>query len=257
MLNHIQYIALYTIVRRELVRMFRIALQVFLPPIVSTLLYFIIFGSVMGSRIGAIQGASYIAFITPGLIMMAVVNNAYANVSSSLFSARFQKNVEEMLISPMHPGILLLGYTLGGILRGLIIGMLIFMVAAAFVPLDFSTLPKTMAIIIMVAAIFSLAGFTNAMLAHSFDDISIIPTFVLTPLTYLGGVFYSVSMLSPAWQTITYLNPIFYMVNLLRSTMIGQPEVSNILAWSITGLLMFGMIALNLLLLKRGTGFRE
>lgn len=257
MINHIQLIALYTLVRREIVRMFRIASQVFLPPIISTLLYFIIFGTVMGSRIGNIAGANYTLFIAPGLIMMAVVNNAYANVSSSLFSARFQKSIEEMLVSPMHNGVLLLGYTIGGILRGLIIGVLLFFVSAFFLDLNLAQLPATLGIIILVSAIFSLAGFTNAILARSFDDISIIPTFVLTPLTYLGGVFYSIHMLSPFWQKLMYANPVFYMVNLLRHTMTGQEEVSVIVALSFIGIFLILLIGINLMLLKKGTGLRE
>lgn len=252
-----QFIGLYTIVRRELIRMFRIASQVFLPPVITTLLYFLIFGAIMGERIGLIEGVNYTLFIAPGLVMMAVITNAYANVSTSLFSVRFQKSIEEVLISPMHYSLILLGYTLGGVLRGVIVAMLVFLVAFFFLDLDFKTLPMTMGIVVLVAALFSLAGFTNGMLARNFDDVALVPTFILAPLTYLGGVFYSTSMLPPIWQHITWFNPIFYMVNALRHVMIGQQEVNMVLAMSIIcGMLGF-LIGLNLYLLKKGTGLRE
>ena len=164
-----QLIALYTLIRRELVRMFRIASQVFLPPVITTLLYFLIFGTVIGDRIGIIQGISYAAFIAPGLIMMAVITNAYSNVSTSLFSVRFQRSIEEMLVSPMHYSLLLLGYTLSGVLRGVIVAALVYLVAYFFLDVEFSRLPMTLLVVILVAALFSLAGFTNGMLARTFD----------------------------------------------------------------------------------------
>ena len=257
MIINTQLIGLYTMVRRELIRMFRIASQVFLPPVITTLLYFLIFGSIMGGRIGLIEGVNYTLFIAPGLVMMAVITNAYSNVSTSLFSVRFQKSVEEVLISPMHYSLILLGYTLGGVLRGVIVALLVFLVAFFFLDIDFRALPMTLGIVILVAALFSLAGFTNGMLARSFDDVALIPTFVLGPLTYLGGVFYSTSMLPPLWKNLTYFNPIFYMVNALRHAMIGQQEVNMTLAMSIICLMVVLLTCLNLVLLKRGTGLRE
>lgn len=253
----IQIVALYTLVRRELVRMFRIASQVFLPPVITTTLYFLIFGSLIGPRIGTIQGVSYPEFIAPGLIMMTVIVNSYGNVSSSLFSVRFQKSIEEMLISPMNNGLLLLGYVFGGVLRGLIVAVLVFLIASFFLTIKLEQLPMTLLVVLLVSAIFSLAGFTNAMLARNFDDIMLIPTFVLTPLTYLGGVFYSVSMLPPFWQQLTYLNPILYMVNALRHAMIGQEEVSMNLAMAIILSLLVLLTILNLVMLKKGVGLRE
>ena len=244
-------------VRRELIRMFRIASQVFLPPVITTVLYFLIFGSIMGGRIGLIQGVSYTLFIAPGLVMMAVITNAYSNVSTSLFSVRFQKSIEEVLISPMHYSLILLGYTLGGILRGGIVAVLVFVVAFFFLDLDFKTLPMTLMIVVLVAALFSLAGFTNGMLARNFDDVALVPTFVLAPLTYLGGVFYSTSMLPPIWKQLTYFNPIFYMVNALRHVMIGREEVNMGIAMTLILLMVVLLIGLNLFLLKRGTGLRD
>lgn len=252
-----QFIALYTLVRRELVRMFRISSQVFLPPVITTTLYFLIFGSLIGSRIGNIEGVSYPMFIAPGLIMMSVIVNSYGNVSSSLYGVRFQRSVEEMLVSPMHHGLLLLGYVIGGVFRGLIVASLVFLIASFFLTIELSHLPMTLLVVLLVSAIFSLAGFTNAMVARSFDDIMIIPTFVLTPLTYLGGVFYSVTMLPEPWQKISWFNPILYMVNALRNAMIGQSEVSISLAMSIIVLMLVLLTITNMILLKKGVGLRE
>jgi len=252
-----QLISLYTLIHRELVRMFRIFSQVFLPPVISTLLYFLIFGAIIGQRVGSIQGVSYSSFIAPGLILMAVITNAYSNVSSSLFSVRFQKNIEEMLISPMHYSLLLLGFTLGGILRGLIVAILVFLVSICFVDVDLHHLPLALLIVILTAALFSLAGFANGMLARNFDDVALVPTFILTPLTYLGGVFYATDMLSPFWQKLLYVNPIFYMVNALRHAMIGKQEINMSLAMAVICLLLLALIILNLVLLKKGVGLRE
>lgn len=253
-----QLIALYTIVRRELVRMFRIATQVFLPPVITTTLYFLIFGSLIGSRIGDIQGVSYPMFIAPGLIMMTVIVNSYGNVSTSLYSVRFQKSIEELLVSPMRNGLILLGYIMGGICRGLIVAILVFLVATFFVSsIKLNHLPMTLLVVVLVSAVFSLAGFTNAMIARNFDDIMIIPTFVLTPLTYLGGVFYSTSMLPPFWEKVSHLNPILYMVNALRHAMINQGEVNMTFAMAIIVLMLVLLTILNMVLLNKGVGLRD
>ena len=257
MANKQQVIALYTLVRRELMRMFRIASQVFLPPVITTALYFLIFGSLIGPRIGQIEGVSYPMFIAPGLIMMSVIINSYGNVSTSLFSVRFQKSIEELLVSPMHDSLLLLGYVFGGVLRGLIVAILVYIVASFFLTIPFNHLPMTLLVVILVSTIFSLAGFTNGMVARNFDDVMIVPTFILTPLTYLGGVFYSTSMLPVFWQKITFLNPIFYMVNALRHVMIGQEEVSIGLSMTVIGCMLVSLIVLNMVLLKKGVGLRE
>jgi ABC-2 type transport system permease protein len=252
-----QTIAVYTLVRRELVRMFRIATQVFLPPVITTTLYFLIFGSLIGPRIGSIQGVSYPMFIAPGLIMMSVIVNSYGNVSSSLYSVRFQKSIDEMLVSPMHNSLLLFGYVLGGMFRGLIVAALVYIIASFFLTIELSHLPMTLLVVLLVSAVFSLAGFTNAMVARNFDDIMIVPTFILTPLTYLGGVFYSINMLPEFWQKISWLNPILYMVNALRNAMIGQSEVNTTLAMGIIVLMLALLTFINMILLKKGVGFRE
>ncbi|MDI9818753.1 MULTISPECIES: ABC transporter permease [unclassified Legionella] len=252
-----QIIALYTLVRRELVRMFRIASQVFLPPVITTALYFLIFGSLIGERIGPVQGVSYPQFIAPGLIMMSVITNAYSNVSTSLFSVRFQKSIEEMLVSPMHDSLLLFGYILGGMLRGLIVAILVFLVSCFFVKIQFNHLPLTFFVVLLVSALFSLAGFINAMIARNFDDVMIIPTFVLAPLTYLGGVFYATNMLPPFWQTVSHLNPILYMVNALRYAMIGQQEVNISVALAVISAMVILLTGINMVLLRKGIGLRD
>ena len=252
-----QTIAFYTLVRRELVRMFRIASQVFLPPVITTALYFLIFGNLVGSRIGPIDGVSYTMFIAPGLIMMSIITNAYGNVSTSLFSVRFQKSIEEILISPIKDGLLLLGYVFGGILRGVIVALLVFMVACFFMPMRVENTPLAILVVILVSAVFSLAGFTNAMLARNFDDVMLVPTFILTPLTYLGGVFYSSTMLPPVWQAVSHCNPILYMVSALRHAMIGQGEVNLAVSMIIICLMLGSLIALNLIMLKKGIGMRD
>ena len=189
--------------------------------------------------------------------MMSVITNAYGNVSTSLFSIRFQRSIEEILISPIHNGLLLLGYILGGILRGMIVALLVFVVSCFFMPLSIQNIPLTILIMLLVSAIFSLAGFTNAMLARSFDDVMLVPTFILTPLTYLGGVFYSTSMLPPFWRMVSQFNPILYMVNALRYAMIGQQEVSLALSMTIIGSMLVFLVILNLHMLNKGIGMRE
>ncbi|KTC65267.1 ABC transporter permease [Legionella adelaidensis] len=252
-----QFIAVYTLVRRELVRMFRIFSQVFLPPVITTLLYFLIFGSVIGKRIGSVEGVDYTLFIAPGLIMMAVITNAYANVSTSLFSSRFQKNIEEMLVSPLHYSLLLLGFVLGGTLRGMLVALFVFIVCLFFVPFSLEHMFLALLVVFLVATLFSLAGFANGMLARNFDDVAIVPTFILAPLTYLGGVFYTSNMLSPFWQKMMYFNPIFYMVNAIRHVMIGQDETNIVLALAVIVIMLVFLTIMNLILLKRGIGIRE
>jgi ABC-2 type transport system permease protein len=253
----LQCIALYTLTRRELVRMFRIPSQVFLPSIITSLLYFLIFGDVIGHRVGTIGGHSFNAFIAPGLIMMAVINNAYSNVSSSLFSVRFQKSIEEMLVSPMHWSVLILGYTLGGIFRGLIIGTMLLLVAYFFAEIDLANLPLIFFVIFLVSALFSLAGFINGMFARTFDGIAFVPTFILSPLTYLGGVFYTSSMLPPFWQHLTQFNPIFYMVNAMRDAMLGQNPHDMQLAMYIIMATLAILAAVTCLLVKKDIGLRD
>jgi ABC-2 type transport system permease protein len=252
-----QSIALYTLVRREILRMFRIYTQVFLPAIITTSLYFLIFGHLIGDRIGHISQIPYIVFIAPGLIMMTVINNSYGNVSSSLFSARFQKNIEELLVSPMSTWSILLGYVCGGIIRGLIVAGLVLGVSAFFIPIHIAHPWLFILLILLIASIFSLAGFTNALFARTFDDIMIIPTFILTPMTYLGGVFYSTQMLQPFWHHITHYNPIWHMMSALRYAMLDYQESYLAQSSWIIGLLLCMLVGLNTFLLRQGRGLRD
>ncbi len=244
-----QWIAFRTILRKEIKRFTRIWVQTLLPPAITMALYFVIFGKLIGSRIGEMDGFSYIQFVAPGLIMMSVLTNSYSNVVSSFFSAKFQRSVEEILVSPTPNYIILLGYCMGGVARGLAVGVLVTLLSLVFTDLHIHSWVVTVAIVILTSMLFSLAGFINAVYANSFDDISIIPTFVLTPLTYLGGVFYSIHLLPDFWQGVSQLNPILYMVNAFRYGMLGVSDIN--VAGAFAGLLVclavLFMIGLHLL----------
>ena len=252
-----QWIALSTIVRKEIVRFTRIWVQTLLPPVITMGLYFVIFGQLIGSRIGQMDGFSYMEFVVPGLIMMSVITNSYSNVVSSFFGVKFQKSVEELLVSPTPNYIILLGYVLGGVSRGLLVGFIVTLVSFFFTDLTIHSLPITIAIVFMTAVVFSLAGFFNAVFARTFDDISIVPTFILTPLTYLGGVFYSISLLPPFWQSVSQLNPILYMVNAFRYGILGISDIN--INYAFFGVLVFIILltVICLRLLARGTRLRS
>ena len=226
-----------TILRREVRRFTRIWPQTLVPPVITMSLYFVIFGSLIGSRIGEMGGFSYMEFVVPGLIMMAVITNSYSNVASSFYSAKFQRNVEELLVSPTPNWVIMAGYVLGGVARGLIVGLVVTLIALFFTDLNVQHIGLTVSIVFLAAVLFSLAGFINAIFANSFDDISIIPTFILTPLTYLGGVFYSIELLSPFWQGLSKLNPVLYMVNAFRYGVLGVSDINVI--WAFIGVLVF------------------
>lgn len=256
-LSHNNRIALHAILSKEIARYVRIWPQTLLPPAITTTLYFMIFGNFVGSRIGSLGGVSYMEYILPGLVMMSVITNSYANVVSSFFSAKFQRSIEELLVAPVPDGILLLGYVLGGVSRGLLTAMIVTALSLLFVPLQVQHWGLMLALVLLASALFSLGGFINAVYAKKFDDTSIIPTFVLTPLTYLGGVFYSISWLPPVWQTISHFNPVLYLVNAFRYSFMGHSDVSIGLAF---GLLSAGLVllaAFAMWLLRRGTGLRS
>lgn len=221
-----QLTAFVTIIKKEIKRILRIWPQTLLPPAITMTLYFVIFGTMIGSRVGEMGGVSYMQFIVPGLIMMAVITNSYSNVVSSFFSTKFHGNIEEMLISPMSKHAILLGFISGGVFRGLAVGLIVTLLALFFTQLSISHLFVTIFTVIATSVLFSLAGMINAVFAKSFDDISIIPSFVLTPLTYLGGVFYAISDLPQIWQKISLLNPIVYMVNAFRYGVLGHSDVN-------------------------------
>ncbi len=252
-----QYMALSTIVLKEIRRFTRIWVQTILPAAITMTLYFVIFGNLIGSQLNDIHGLKYIDYIVPGIILMAIINNSYANVVSSFFSAKFQRHVEELLISPMPNYLIVLGYVSGGVARGLMVGLTVTVVAAFFVDLHFYSLTATLAVAVLTSMLFSLAGFINAAYAKSFDDISIIPTFVLTPLTYLGGVFYSVEMLPGVWHSISLANPILYMVNALRYGMLGVSDINIVTAFSMIIAFVLSLYLFALYLLHKGIGVRN
>lgn len=250
-------VALFTLVRKEIRRFMRIWPQTLLPPAITMSLYFVIFGNLVGSRIGEMNGYSYMQFIVPGLIMMAVITNSYSNVSSSFFSVKFQKSIEELLISPVPLHLIILGYVIGGISRGVLVGAIVTLMSLFFTDLSIHNLFVTIYTIIITSLLFSLGGFINAVYAKSFDDISIIPTFVLTPLTYLGGVFYSISALSPFWQTLSLANPIVYMVNAFRYGILGHSDVNVTISLGIISLFCVTLYAIAYYLLARGSGMPD
>jgi ABC-2 type transport system permease protein len=252
------FVALQTIVRREIVRIMRIWTQTLIPPAITMTLYFVIFGKLIGSRIGNIQGEfTYMQYIVPGLVMMSIITNSYGNISSSFFGAKFQRSVEEMLVSPMSNWVILLGYVTGAVVRGLIVGFLVLLIALFFTKLHVAHPLVTVLSVLFGATIFSLAGFVNAIYAKKFDDIALVPTFVLTPLTYLGGVFYSVNMLSEPWQAISRINPILYMVNAFRFGVLGISDVHVGMAFGVMLIFVIGLSWLALSLLSRGVGLRS
>ena len=251
-----RYIAFETIVTREVRRFSRIWLQTLVPPAITIWLYFVIFGNLVGRRIGEMGGFQYMEFIIPGLIMMSVIQNSYSNVVSSFFSQKFQKTVEEMLVAPIPNYIILTGLVVGGMSRGLAVGAIVTLMSLLFVDLNIEHPTITFFIILLTSAVFSLAGFINAVFADSFDDISIIPTFVLTPLIYLGGVFYSVQLLPTFWQFVSGLNPIFYMVNAFRYGILGTSDVDVRWAFIILGIFLIGLYIGCICLLRNGKGIR-
>jgi ABC-2 type transport system permease protein len=252
-----QRVALYTIVRREVARILRIWGQTLVPPAITMTLYFLIFGGLIGSRVGEMDGIKYMDFIVPGLVMMSIIQNSYGNISSSFFGAKFGRHIEELLVSPMPAWVILGGYVAGAVLRGLMVGAIVLVIAMFFTHVRMPHPFVTLTTVLLGATIFALAGFVNAVYAKKFDDIAIVPTFILTPLTYLGGVFYSVKLL-PDWaEAATHLNPIFYMVNAFRYGLLGVSDVPLLLAYA----LMLGFVVvlggLSLWLLKRGVGMRS
>lgn len=249
-------VAFATILVKEMRRFLRIWVQTILPPMITTALYFVIFGKMIGSQLAPIEGYNYMDFIVPGLIMMTVISNSYANVVSSFYGSKFQRYIEELLIAPIPLSLILLGFIAGGVARGLIVGAMVTVVAAFFVDLQLHNIWVTLSVLLLTSILFALGGFINAIYANSFDDISIIPTFVLVPLTYLGGIFYSVHMLPGIWQTISLGNPILYMINTFRYGMLGISDIDLLTAYTVIILFIVALYSYSLWLLKRGVGLR-
>ena len=253
----LNFVAVKTIIRKEMSRVLRIWVQTIVPPAIMMTLYFIIFGNLIGSRIGVMDGFDYMQYIAPGLIMMSVITNSYGNVVSSFFGAKFGKHVEEMLVSPMSYATIIIGHVAGGVLRGLLVGMLVTVIALFFTKLQIAHPLITISVVLLSSIVFSLAGFINAVFAKKFDDISIVPTFVLTPLTYLGGVFYSISMLPEFWQNVSKLNPILYMVNAFRYGILGTSDIGIGHAYLILFVFVILLFSGCMYLMRRGIGIRE
>ena len=253
----LNWIGLKTIVTKEVLRVLRIWVQTIVPPAITMTLYFIIFGNLIGRRIGTMDGFDYMQYIAPGLIMMSVITNSYGNVVSSFFGAKFGRHIEEMIVSPMSNATIILGHVAGGVIRGLLVGAMVTMIALAFTSLQVKHPLITISMVLLTSIVFALAGFINATFARKFDDISIIPTFVLTPLTYLGGVFYSISLLPEFWQQVSRGNPILYMVNAFRYGILGVSDISIYTAYAIVSLFVAGLFTACLLLLNHGVGIRE
>ena len=250
-------VAMKTIVRKEVIRVLRIWVQTIIPPAITMTLYFIIFGNLIGRRIGTMDGFDYMQYIAPGLIMMSVITNSYGNVVSSFFGAKFGRHIEEMIVSPMSNATIILGHVAGGVLRGMLVGLLVTVIALFFTRLTVTHPLITISIVLLSSTVFALAGFINAIFAKKFDDIAIVPTFVLTPLTYLGGVFYSISLLPDFWQKVSLANPILYMVNAFRYGILGTSDISIGVAYAILLIFVIGLFSACLYLLNRGVGIRE
>ena len=250
-------VAYRTLVRRELTRILRIWGQTLVPPAITMTLYFLIFGSLIGRRIGDMGGFDYMDFIVPGLVMMSVIQNAYGNISSSFFGAKFGRHIEELLVSPLPSWVILLGYVTGAVARGMMVGVIVLGIAMCFTHVRMPHPLVTVTTVLLAATVFALAGFVNAVYAKKFDDIAIVPTFILTPLTYLGGVFYSVSLLPPFWESVSWFNPVLHMVNAFRFGLLGVSDVPLWIAYAVMVGLAAALSALGLSLLHRGVGLRS
>lgn len=250
------WVGFITILKKEIIRFSRIWSQTLLPPAITMTLYFVIFGHVLGSRVGDMGGFSYMQYIVPGLVMMSIITSAYANVSSSFFSLKFQHSIDEITISPLPHYVVLWGFVLGGVMRGLLVGIIVTVIALCFTHLHLMHPFLMLAVVFLSAILFSLAGFLNSLFAKKFDDISIIPTFVLTPLTYLGGVFYSVKLLPLFWHKLSLFNPILYMVSAFRFSVLGISEVNNIHSLIFIVICVLILYFINLRLLSTGYGIR-
>lgn len=248
--------AFHAIVTKEFLRFIRIWVQTVLPPAITMALYFVIFGTLIGDRIGEMDGFSYIDFIVPGLILMSVISHSYANVVSSFYSSKFQRHIEELLIAPVPNWIILAGYVAGGVARGVIVGIVVTGVSMFFTDLEVYSYGVTLLVFILTSVLFATAGFINAVFANSFDDISIIPTFVLVPLTYLGGVFYSIRLLPEFWQNVSLINPVLYMINAFRYGILGVSDIHLGFALALIVVFIILLTGTALWLLSRGVGVK-
>ncbi len=255
-MNSITFTGIRTIVRKEITRILRIWSQTLLPPAITMTLYFVIFGNLIGKRIGDMGGFDYMAFIVPGLVMMSVITSSYGNMVSSFFGAKFGRHIEELLVSPMPNWAILAGYVSGSLFRGLFVGLIVTVIALFFTDMRVHNVWIVLSTVVLTSVVFSLGGFINAAFANKFDDIAIVPTFILTPLTYLGGVFYSISLLPEFWQGVSKINPVLYMVNTFRYGFLGVSDIDIVTAYT----LIIGFVVLlggfSLYILHKGLGLR-
>ncbi|ACV26025.1 ABC transporter permease [Kangiella koreensis] len=249
-------VAFQTIVTKEIIRWTRIWSQTLLPPAITMTLYFVIFGNLIGSRVGEMGGFGYMEYIVPGLIMMSVITSSYGNVVSSFFSAKYQRSIEEMMVSPVSNWVILYGFVGGGVLRGLLTGLIVTIIASFFVELKVYNAFVVVSVVFLTSVLFAIGGFLNALFARKFDDVAIVPTFILTPLTYLGGVFYSISLLPEFWQGVSKANPIIYMVNAFRYGFLGASDIDITVAFVLILAFIVALTSLSIYLLNRGTGLR-
>ena len=250
------WVGTFTLLVKEIRRYMRIWTQSLVPPVITTSLYFLVFGNLIGRRIGEMGGLPYAEFMVPGLVMLAVVQNSYANVASSFFGVKFARSIEELIMSPLSPSAIVFGYVIGGASRGLLVGSIVLAVSWIFTPAHVSSPLLGLLIAVMTAVIFATAGLINGMLAETFDDVGIVPTFVLTPLIYLGGIFYSVSMLPEPWHTLTYLNPLFYVINAFRFAINTSTDVPFLYSMLFLTAVLVALLAFAIFMLRRGKGIR-
>ncbi|OGG72506.1 ABC transporter permease [Candidatus Kaiserbacteria bacterium RIFCSPLOWO2_01_FULL_53_17] len=258
MTNYQKWTSFYTMLRKDVVRMMRIWTQTFLPSVITSVLYFLIFGSVLGDRIGGFGEHSYVQFVIPGLVMLAVVTNAFSNVAFTFFTSKFfSRNIDEILVSPTPPWVMIAGFVGGGVVRGVIIGILVLIVSLIFAAPAVANPFVIFAFLLLSSILFALGGLVNGIYAKNFDGIQIVPTFVLTPLVYLGGVFYSVHILPQWWQMLTYLNPIFYLINGFRYGFLGLADVSLWISFAMLFAMIAVFVAINWYLIRTGLGLKQ
>jgi len=253
----VNWIAFKTLVVKEIRRFMRIWIQTIVPPAVSAVLYMTIFGTLIGTRIGEMDGHPYINFVVPGIIMMSIITNSYSNAVSSFFGAKFQNSIEEMLIAPTHNWVILAGFVVGGVCRGLAVGALVAAVSMFYTRITIENPLITIMVVVLTSTLFAIGGVINSVYAKSFDDISIIPNFVLTPLTYLGGIFYSVKLLPDFWYGVSLLNPVLYMINGFRYGILGSSDFP--IWWSFFIIVVFIIVlaAIALHLMNKGVGIKS
>ncbi len=255
-----KWIAFYTMLRKDVMRIFRIWVQTFLPSVVTSVLYFAVFGTILGDRIGEMQGVDYMLFVVPGLVMLAIVTSAYANSSFTFFQSKFfMRSIDEMLVSPMPPWLIIAGFVAGGVLRGVLVGALVMIVSLFFTGLSVSVHSALIILLfaVLTALVFALAGLVNGVYAKTIDGINLVPTFVLTPLVYLGGIFYSVHALPGWWQALTYANPLFYLINGFRYGFLGIADIAMWVSISILAVMIAVLIIINLYLIRTGLGLKQ